>query len=143
MLFLVEAHTNASFTPDGASVAKQSGADVPPAISHGGPVIDTIGPRPTTYGPPAHTIALTFDDGPDPTWTPRILDILARYHVRATFFVVGSQVARYPSLARRIVDEGDQIGVHTFSHPNLDAIPTWRRTLEYSQTQMAIAGARA
>ena len=141
MLFLVEAYTNASFTPDGASVAKQSGAGVPPAISHGGPVIDTAGPRPTTYRPPAHTIALTFDDGPDPTWTPRILDILARYHVRATFFVVGSQVARYPSLARRIVDDGHQIGVHTFSHPNLDAIPTWRRNLEYSQAQMAIAGA--
>ncbi len=141
MLFLVEAYTNASFTPDGASAAKQSGANVPPAISHGGPVIDTTGPQPTTYRPSVHTIALTFDDGPDPTWTPRILDILARYHVRATFFVVGSQVARYPSLARRIVDEGHQIGVHTFSHPNLDAIPTWRRTLEYSQAQMAIAGA--
>jgi cellulose synthase/poly-beta-1,6-N-acetylglucosamine synthase-like glycosyltransferase/peptidoglycan/xylan/chitin deacetylase (PgdA/CDA1 family) len=141
MLFLVEAYTNASFAPDGTSVSKQSGADVPSTVSHGGPVIDTDGSRPTTYRPSPHTIALTFDDGPDPTWTPKILDVLARYHVQATFFVVGSHVARYPALTRRIVDGGNQIGVHTFTHPNLDAIPTWRRTVEYSQTQMAVAGA--
>lgn len=141
MLFLVEAYTNASFAPDGTSVSKQSGANVPPAVSHGGPVIDAVGSKPTTYRPAEHTIALTFDDGPDPKWTPLILDLLARYHVRATFFVVGSQVARYPSLTRRIIADGNQIGVHTFTHPNLEAIPTWRRTAEYSQTQMAIAGA--
>ena len=141
LLFLVEAYTNNSFTPDGASVSNQSGAGVPSVVSHGGPVIDARGHRPTTFRPPDHVIALTFDDGPDPAWTPQVLDVLAQFHVRATFFVVGSHVARYPALARRIVDEGQQIGVHTFSHPDLDSIPTWRRTLEYSQTQMAIAGA--
>jgi hypothetical protein len=63
---------------------------------------------------------------------------LARYHVPATFFVIGTAVSRHADLVRRIVDEGHEIGVHTFTHPHLDAEPVWRRTLEYSQTQLAI-----
>jgi len=141
LLLLVEAYTNASFTPDGAAASKQSGSAVPNAVSDGGPVVDLLGSRPRTFAPAPYTIALTFDDGPDPVWTPQILDILERYRVPATFFVVGSHVARHQDLARRIVDDGDEIGVHTFSHPNLDAIPTWRRDIEYSQTQLAIAAA--
>jgi cellulose synthase/poly-beta-1,6-N-acetylglucosamine synthase-like glycosyltransferase/peptidoglycan/xylan/chitin deacetylase (PgdA/CDA1 family) len=146
-LLLVEAYTNASFAPDGSAAAAQSSSArrsdsaVPAAVRNGGPVVDATGGRVRTFAPAAKTIALTFDDGPDPTWTPKVLDVLARYHVPATFFVVGSHVARYPGLARRIVHEGHEIGVHTFSHPNLDVISTWRRNLEYSQTQMAIADA--
>src|SRR5262245_7273190 len=134
MLLLVEAYTNASFAPDGTANSTQSGADVPVAVRDGGPVIDALNGPAQTLRPADHTIALTFDDGPDPTWTPRVLDVLERYQVPATFFLVGSHVARNPGLARRIVDQGDEVGVHTFSHPNLDAIPTWRRDLEYSQT---------
>jgi cellulose synthase/poly-beta-1,6-N-acetylglucosamine synthase-like glycosyltransferase/peptidoglycan/xylan/chitin deacetylase (PgdA/CDA1 family) len=141
LLLLVEAYTNASFAPDGAAVGKQSGSAVPRAVSDGGPVVDLLGRHPRTLEPAPNTIALTFDDGPDPTWTPQILDILERYHVPATFFVVGAHVARHPDLARRVVNDGDEIGVHTFTHPNLDAIPTWRRDLEYSETQLAIAAA--
>ena len=141
LLLLVEAYTNASFAPDGTAAGKQSGSAVPHAVSDGGPVVDLLGGTPRSFTPPPHTIALTFDDGPDPTWTPQILDILERYRVPATFFVVGAHVARHPDLARRIIDDGDEIGVHTFTHPNLDAIPTWRRDLEYSQTQLAIAAA--
>src|SRR5919112_2128610 len=55
----------------------------------------------SSRGMPPGTIALTFDDGPDPMWTPRILAILARYHARATFFEIGSRVNRYPQLSRR------------------------------------------
>ena len=66
-----------------------------------------------------HLIALTFDDGPDPTYTPQYLDILARYGVKATFFNLGSEVVQYPDLARRIVEEGHQISSHTYSHANL------------------------
>jgi cellulose synthase/poly-beta-1,6-N-acetylglucosamine synthase-like glycosyltransferase/peptidoglycan/xylan/chitin deacetylase (PgdA/CDA1 family) len=139
MLLLVEAYTNASFAPDGTANQKQSGRDVPNSVRDGGPVIDALHGAVQTLRPADHTIALTFDDGPDPTWTPKVLDVLARFHVPATFFLVGSHVARNPGLARRIVDQGNEIGVHTFSHPNLDAIPTWRRDLEYSQTQLAIA----
>ena len=68
---------------------------------------------------PPGTIALTFDDGPDPHWTPLILDVLARHHAHATFFVIGSRVNEYPDLARRIVAEGNEIGVHTFTHAEL------------------------
>ncbi|MFV0318138.1 MAG: polysaccharide deacetylase family protein [Microthrixaceae bacterium] len=69
-------------------------------------------------GPPT-AVALTFDDGPNPTWTPQVLDILDRYGVKATFFVVGSEVAKYPDLARAIVARGHSIASHTWSHARL------------------------
>ncbi len=68
-------------------------------------------------------IALTFDDGPDPRWTPAILDILKKENVPATFFIIGKNGQSYPDLLRRIVNEGHEIGNHTFTHPNLGEIP--------------------
>ncbi|MFC5449752.1 polysaccharide deacetylase family protein [Paenibacillus aestuarii] len=68
---------------------------------------------------PSKHIALTFDDGPDPRHTPLILDLLKQFGAKATFFVVGKQVAKYPELAQRIVAEGHDIGNHTYHHPNL------------------------
>lgn len=65
-------------------------------------------------------VALTFDDGPDPEWTPRVLDLLRRHRARATFFVVGERVRRHPELVRRAVAEGHEIGNHTWSHRRLD-----------------------
>ena len=64
-------------------------------------------------------LALTFDDGPNAIWTPRLLDILARHGVQATFFVLGSRAATEPALVRRIVAEGHLIGNHSWSHLNL------------------------
>lgn len=64
-------------------------------------------------------IALTFDDGPHPTNTPRLLDLLKAKNVKATFYVVGTNVRRYPEIMRRIVAEGHEIGNHTVNHPNL------------------------
>ena len=64
-------------------------------------------------------LALTFDDGPNPAWTPRLLDVLATYSVRATFFLVGSHAREEPALVRRIVAAGHLIGNHSWSHPNL------------------------
>jgi peptidoglycan/xylan/chitin deacetylase (PgdA/CDA1 family) len=64
-------------------------------------------------------IALTFDDGPNPTWTPKLLDILASHEVRATFFLLGAQANAEPELVRRIAAAGHVIGNHTWSHPNL------------------------
>lgn len=70
------------------------------------------------YSGTAHrTISLTFDDGPDPVWTPKILDILHEHGVPATFFVTGEQTVRYPEIVDRLVDEGHAVGNHTFSHP--------------------------
>ncbi len=67
---------------------------------------------------PEH-VALTFDDGPDPDWTPRILDILRDAGVKAAFFVTGAHASQYPELVRRIADEGHEIGNHTFTHVDL------------------------
>jgi peptidoglycan/xylan/chitin deacetylase (PgdA/CDA1 family) len=64
-------------------------------------------------------IALTFDDGPDDEWTPKVLDVLARFDVKATFFVVGRRCERNPSVLRRIAREGHSIGNHSWNHPNL------------------------
>jgi peptidoglycan/xylan/chitin deacetylase (PgdA/CDA1 family) len=64
----------------------------------------------------ASHIYLTFDDGPDPEWTPRILDLLGEAHAQATFFVIGEQARRAASLVRRIVEEGHALGNHTLSH---------------------------
>ena len=63
--------------------------------------------------------ALTFDDGPNPAITPKLLDLLDRYHVKATFFVVGKFVRESPALVKEIVAHGHLIGNHTDSHPNL------------------------
>src|SRR5581483_7402951 len=65
------------------------------------------------------TVALTFDDGPDPVYTPRVLDALAAEGAVATFFLVGRNAARHPELVRRIVAEGHGVGSHTWSHPEL------------------------
>lgn len=65
---------------------------------------------------PRRAVALTFDDGPHPEHTPAMLDVLARAGVRATFFVVGREVEKYPEVARRIVAEGHGIGGHSYDH---------------------------
>lgn len=64
-------------------------------------------------------LALTFDDGPNPAWTPRLLDILAEHNVRATFFMVGKFVKAERDLARQVAAAGHLIGNHTWSHPDL------------------------
>lgn len=66
--------------------------------------------------PKGNCVYLTFDDGPDVRWTPRILDILAKAKARATFFVVGCKALRQAALVRRIAAEGHEVGNHTFSH---------------------------
>ena len=83
-------------------------------------------------------IALTFDDGPDPDWTPAILDILKQENVPATFFVIGKNGQAYPDLLRRIVNEGHEVGNHTFTHPNLGEIPGRITVLELNATQRLI-----
>lgn len=86
-------------------------------------------------------VALTFDDGPDPTWTPEVLRILREHGVHATFFVVGSHAAQYPQLVQQIVDEGHEIGVHTFTHVDLATVDQRRIDAELSYTQSVVAAA--
>lgn len=83
-------------------------------------------------------IALTFDDGPDPQWTPAILDILKKENVPATFFIIGKNGQSYPELVRRIVNEGHELGNHTFTHPNLGELPRPLVDLELNATQRLI-----
>lgn len=86
------------------------------------------------------TVALTFDDGPNPLYTPKIAAILHAAHVPATFFEVGSMVVRYPDITRKLVQDGFMIGNHTFTHSNLATIPSWEASAQVAATDSAIAG---
>ncbi|MGW1808821.1 bifunctional polysaccharide deacetylase/glycosyltransferase family 2 protein [Streptomyces sp. NPDC002078] len=114
---------------------------VPSKIVDGGPVIDTRDGAVTSLRIPDHRIVLTFDDGPDPTWTPKVLDVLRKHHAHAVFFVTGTMTSRYPDLVRRMVAEGHEVGVHTFDHPDLSYHSRQRIDWELSQSQLALAGA--
>lgn len=83
-------------------------------------------------------IALTFDDGPDPVWTPKILDLLKLEDVKATFFIIGANGQANPALVRQIVAEGHDIGNHSFTHPNLGVVPNKITVLELNATQRLI-----
>jgi cellulose synthase/poly-beta-1,6-N-acetylglucosamine synthase-like glycosyltransferase/peptidoglycan/xylan/chitin deacetylase (PgdA/CDA1 family) len=90
------------------------------------------------YGYQPKKIVLTFDDGPDPVYTPQILDILKREGVHATFFVVGQNAEINPGLVARIWDEGNELGNHTYTHPNLLQTSPERTLLEITATQRVI-----
>jgi cellulose synthase/poly-beta-1,6-N-acetylglucosamine synthase-like glycosyltransferase/spore germination protein YaaH/peptidoglycan/xylan/chitin deacetylase (PgdA/CDA1 family) len=87
-----------------------------------------------------HKIAITFDDGPDPSWTPRILDILKEKNAPATFFVIGTNANRYPALLKREYNEGHEIGNHTYSHEHFDEVnsPAGRIRWELNLSQRLI-----
>jgi peptidoglycan/xylan/chitin deacetylase (PgdA/CDA1 family) len=82
----------------------------PPRIAPGD------GPFGTVVGTGSNTVALTFDDGPSPMWTPQILDLLRQYNVKATFCLVGQNVQAYPELVRAIVADGHTLCDHTWDH---------------------------
>jgi cellulose synthase/poly-beta-1,6-N-acetylglucosamine synthase-like glycosyltransferase/peptidoglycan/xylan/chitin deacetylase (PgdA/CDA1 family)/spore germination protein YaaH len=86
-------------------------------------------------------MALSFDDGPDPKYTPKILDILKHYNVPATFFVIGVNAERNIGLIKREYREGHQLGNHTYTHPNIAAVSDYRVELELSSTQRILENA--
>lgn len=103
-----------------SSAALRSPASVTPAAG----VCSTYSDVLTKAGNPQQylrcegtNIALTIDDGPHPTWTPKVLALLARYDIRATFCMIGANAAAHPDLVTRVVDGGHQIANHTFTHP--------------------------
>ncbi|GAA3769333.1 glycosyltransferase [Streptomyces phyllanthi] len=114
---------------------------VPKKILDGGPVIDTRSGGPSSLDVPDHELVLTFDDGPDPQWTPKVLDVLKKHDAHAVFFITGTMASRYPDLVQRMVDEGHEIGLHTFNHPDLSLQSKRRIDWELSQNQLALAGA--
>ena len=83
-------------------------------------------------------LVLTFDDGPDPTFTPQILDILSKEQVPATFFLVGINAENNIPLVKRIYREGHEIGNHTFTHPNIAAISSERANVELESTRLLL-----
>src|SRR3712207_2867320 len=102
------------------------------------PIRAVLDSTPATF---ASTVALTFDDGPSPRWTPQVLDILRARGVKATFFVIGANVAAHPQIARRIVAEGHLIANHSYSHPNFDTLSSAAQASEIDRTTQAIRNA--
>jgi peptidoglycan/xylan/chitin deacetylase (PgdA/CDA1 family)/glycosyltransferase involved in cell wall biosynthesis len=134
-------HGYAAGVGGGSGRAGGQSRPAPKEVTQGGPVLRLDGDTPASRSMPAGTIALTFDDGPDPRWTPAVLDVLRKYGAHGTFFVVGARVNEHPELVRRILAEGHELGSHTFTHADVAALPTWRRDLELALTRNAIAGA--
>ncbi|MGW6734636.1 bifunctional polysaccharide deacetylase/glycosyltransferase family 2 protein [Streptomyces sp. NPDC055013] len=118
-----------------------SSSKVPDKVLDGGPILTFRGGQATTVSVPDKTIALTFDDGPNPTWTPQVLAILKKYDIPATFFLVGSMVSRYPGIVADMVEQGNEVGIHTFTHVDLSYQSDARVNREMQQTQLALAGA--
>ncbi|MBW8816522.1 MAG: glycosyltransferase [Caulobacterales bacterium] len=87
------------------------------------------------YGAHPGLVAITFDDGPDRRWTPKILDILKARHAPATFFVIGKNMSNNPDIVAREVDEGHNVGNHTWTHPNIGEVPVAETAVELSATQ--------
>jgi peptidoglycan-N-acetylglucosamine deacetylase len=88
------------------------------------------------YGKPqTKEIVLTFDDGPDPSYTPQILDILDKHHIKGTFFIVGENALLHPELVKRMHNEGHEIGNHTFTHPDVSSITPFQAKLELNANQ--------
>ena len=105
------------------------------------PVPAPAAPRKPTYNScnvESSTVAMTFDDGPHPKLTPKLLDLLKERGIKATFFVIGKNVAEFPDIAKRIVDEGHEIANHSWSHPQLTKLSQAAFAAEIAQTNDAI-----
>ena len=115
------------------------------SILHNDTEITTIQQnRPTSlvmWHMPRHTrhVSLTFDDGPDHIITPQLLTILKQKNVRATFFLVGHMISKYPHIVQRIIDDGHEIANHTWAHYRLDEMNQDQVNLQLSSTTAALA----
>jgi cellulose synthase/poly-beta-1,6-N-acetylglucosamine synthase-like glycosyltransferase/peptidoglycan/xylan/chitin deacetylase (PgdA/CDA1 family) len=116
-------HRGIEIDPDTGLIAGETYDQLPTSY-----VVERYGWRPGW-------VALTFDDGPDPRWTAKILDILKARHAPATFFVIGKNMSRQPGLVARELREGHDVGSHTWTHPNIGETPTAQTVVELSATQ--------
>jgi len=92
------------------------------------------------YGSSPNKMAITFDDGPDPQWTPKVLDVLREKGVKAAFFLIGLEAQKYPSITKRIYNEGHEIGNHTFTHPDISNISKRYFEVELNLTETFFEG---
>ena len=95
--------------------------------------------RPSRSRTDERLMALTFDDGPDPEHTPRLLEVLARHGAKATFFMVGARAARHPELVARVAAEGHEIGNHGWDHPSLPSLPSAAVAEQIERTRAVLA----
>ncbi|MGO9563132.1 MAG: polysaccharide deacetylase family protein, partial [Candidatus Korobacteraceae bacterium] len=95
--------------------------------------------RVARYGASTNQLAITFDDGPDPQWTPKILDVLKREKVPGAFFLIGIQAEKFSSITQRIYREGHEIGNHTFTHPDISSIGNTYMKVELNLTERLFA----
>ena len=129
----------------GGFVAHEVGEPGPPhqrgraAPALAGPILQWRNGRLAAREAPDHTAVLTFEDGPDPRRTPRLVALLHKLGVPATFFVNGTEVLAHPSLVSRELSYGNQIGSLTFSHADLTTLPSWQRNLQISLVQLSLA----
>ena len=119
---------------EGSQAASAPLANARPVLAGRGSRLVPIAP------PPGRRVALTFDDGPNPKWTPAIARELRRAGVPGTFFLIGSEAARYPGLVRTLVRDGDELGNHTFTHVFLSGVPAWEGRLQIQLTEAVISG---
>jgi peptidoglycan/xylan/chitin deacetylase (PgdA/CDA1 family) len=84
------------------------------------------------------SVYLTYDDGPHPEITPKVLDLLKTYNAKASFFLVGEEIAKYPALALRIAQEGHAIGNHSYWHRSFHTMPLKKQQEEITQTNKLI-----
>jgi len=125
----------------GASSEPRPEPGAPAPLATARPILRAEGGRLVSdQPPPGRRVALTFDDGPDPTWTPRIAAVLRAAHAPATFFVVGSQAARHPDIVRMLLRDGNDLGNHTFTHTAVTEGPVWQRKLQLQLTESVLAG---
>src|SRR3954447_26934016 len=140
LLLTVEGYRSHEF---GVTGTRSTDGAAPPAPVLG-PLVTPSSTSRTGYDAlrtPPKTVALTFDDGPDPRWTPAVLDVLRRHRVPGTFFVLGSRAYDHPELRRRELAEGHELGLHTSAHQDLSVLPPWRRRLEVDLAQQALVSA--
>ncbi|KAA9153637.1 glycosyltransferase [Amycolatopsis acidicola] len=140
-LLAVSGVANSAIGNDADADPSGNASSVPSSILNGGAIIDATGDSVVSYDVPDKTIVLTFDDGPSDTYTEEILSVLEKYDVDGTFFEVGSNITKYPDEVKDLVDSGSEIGLHTFTHPDLTKVSDTRMELELSETQLALSGA--
>jgi len=134
-------YVSGELTDGGAVRPPGPATEVPGEVRDGGPVVGSHAGTLDARSLPRRTVVLSFDDGPDPTWTPEVLDVLRRHRVPGTFFVLGTQALRHPGLVRRIVAEGNEVGNHSFDHPDLAGLSPAARRRQLAQAQLALVGA--
>ena len=135
-------------TASGPTAAGRTAATAPSALGApalGTPVLDRDGVQRHLSVAAGPAVALTFDDGPDPRWTPTVLDLLRKHRIRATFCLVGQHVAEHPELVRRIAAEGHALCNHSWSHDErmqLRSAASVRAELQRTSTAIARAAGR-